>query len=251
MAKEPTEEAKCFTIDRAIFREMLRKTSYAAGTDETRRILTGVLLQFNDGKLTMVATDGKRLSLVEQEVEFSPANACEMILPSKTVSELLRLLSGEGPMQIYSQGTQIVCDCGMFRFYSKLIEGTYAKYQSVIPASCDERIAINREDFMTSLQRVSIMSNDKAHAIRLSFADGTLTLSASNSDAGEASDVLPIKYSGRALMSTYNPSYIMDCLRTLDSEEIIFETSEGHTPAVIKCAGVPFLYVIMPMRVPA
>ena len=78
--REPAEEAKCFTLDRAIFREMLRKTAYAAGTDETRRILTGVLLQFADGKLTMVATDGKRLALVEQELEFPPESACEMIV---------------------------------------------------------------------------------------------------------------------------------------------------------------------------
>ncbi len=250
VAKEPEEYARCFTIDRAIFREMLRKTSYAAGTDETRRILTGVLLQFAEGKLTMVATDGKRLSLVEQEVEFPPENGCEMILPQKTVAELMRLLSGEGAMQIYSQTGQIVCDCGNFRFYSKLIEGTYAKYQSVIPSSCDERVSILRDEFMASLQRVAIMSNDKAHAVRLSFGDGALTLSASNSESGEASDVMPIKYSGRSLSSTYNPSYIMDCLRNLDTEEIVFELSEGHTPAVIKCAGVPFLYVIMPMRVP-
>ncbi len=250
VAKEPTSDAKCFTIDRALFREMLRKTSYAAGTDETRRILTGVLLQFADGKLTMVATDGKRLSLVEQEIEFPPENGCEMILPPKTVVELMRLLNGEGPLTIYSQMGQIVCDCGSFRFYSKLIEGVYAKYQSVIPTSCDERVSINRDEFMVSLQRVAIMSNDKAHAVRLSFADGTLTLSASNSESGEANAVMPIKYSGRALSSTYNPSYIMDCLKNLDTEEILFETSEGHTPAVIKCDGVPFLYVIMPMRVP-
>ncbi len=250
VTKEPAEDAKCFTIDRAIFREMLRKTSYAAGTDETRRVLTGVLLQFADSKLTMVATDGKRLSLVEQEIEFPVENGCEMILPPKTVSELMRLLNGEGAVHIYSQTGQIICDCGNFRFYSKLIDGVYAKYQSVIPTSCDERVTINRDEFMTSLQRVSIMSNDKAHAVRLTFGDGALTLAASNSESGEASDVLPIKYTGRVLTSTYNPSYIMDCLRTLDADEIIFETSEGHTPAVIKCSGIPFLYVIMPMRVP-
>ncbi len=248
--KEPSEEAKCFTVDRAVFREMLRKTSYAAGTDETRRILTGVLMQFSDAKLTMVATDGKRLALVEQELEFPPESACEMILPPKAVAELMRLLGGsEGAMKIYGQAGQVMFDCGTFRFYSKLIEGVYAKYQSVIPTSCDERVTVNRDELIASIQRVAIMSNDKSHAVRLKFAEGALTLSASNSEAGEASDVLPIKYSGRELVAAYNPSYVMDCLRNLDTEEVTFEMSEGHSPAVIKC-GIPFLYVIMPLRIP-
>ena len=247
---EPSEEAKSFNIDRAVFREMLRKTSYAAGTDETRRLLTGVLLKFADEKLTMVATDGKRLALVENETEFVPENACSMILPPKAVNELMRLLNGEGSMTIFSQSNQVVFDCGAFRLYSKLIEGTYARYESVIPTACDERVSVNREELISSIQRVSIMSNERAHAVRMIFSEGSLTLSASNTEAGEASDVMPIKYSGRPLTATYNPGYVMDCLRNLDADEVIFELSEGHSPAVIKCSGIPFLYVIMPLRIP-
>ncbi len=248
--KEPDEAAKCFTIDKGIFREMLRKTSYATGTDETRRTMTGVCLQFNEGKLTMVATDGKRLSLVEQEVEFPPENGCEMILPQKTVAGLSRLLNSDGAMQIYSHSGQIVCDCGAFRFYSKLIEGLYPKYQTVIPTSCEERVSILREELAASIQRVSIMVNDKANWVRLSFADGALSLSATNTEAGEASDVLPIKYSGVALSATYNPSFLMDCLRNLDGEEVVFEVGSANSPMVIKSPGVPFLAVVMPLRIP-
>ncbi len=248
--KEPGEDAKCFSVDKSIFREMLRKTSYATGTDETRRTMTGVCLQFNDAKLTMVATDGKRLSLVEQEVEFPPENNCEMILPQKTVAGLSRLLNSDGAMQIYSHVGQIVCDCGAFRFYSKLIEGVYPKYQAVIPTTCEERVSILREELTSSIQRVSIMLNDKSSAVRFSFADGALTLSANNSEAGEATDVLPVKYSGVALAATYNPSYLLDCLRCLDGEEVIFELGSGNTPLVIKSPGVPFLAVVMPLRIP-
>lgn len=247
---EVGEGAKAFTMERALFREMLRKTSYAAGTDETRRMLTGVLMSFAEGKLTMVATDGKRLALVEQELEFPADAGCDLILPPKAVSELMRLISTEGPMTIYAQQNQISVDCGTFRFYTKLIEGAYARYQSVIPTSCDERVTINREELIASIQRVAIMSNDKTLAVRMAFGEGTLTLSANSADAGEASDVLPIKYAGRPLVTTYNPTYIMDCLRSLDTEEeVTFELSEGHAPAVIKC-GIPFLYVIMPLRIP-
>lgn len=249
--REPEGETHCFTIERALFREMLRKTSYAAGTDETRRTLTGVLLEFNDGKLTMVATDGKRLALVEQELEFPPESNCSMILPPKAVAELSRLLAGEGPMKIYGQAGQIVFDCGNFRFYSKLIEGAYARYQAVIPTACEERVTVMREELMTSIQRVAIMSNDKMHAVKLTFTEGALTLTASNAESGEASDVLPIKYTGRELSSTYNPTYIMDCLRALDSEEVTFELGQdGFSPSVIKSPNIPFLYVIMPLRIP-
>lgn len=247
--KEPSEN-NVFTIDRAIFREMLRKTSYAASTDETRRVLTGVCLRFRDNKLTMVATDGKRLSLVEQEIEFPAESACEMILPPKAVAELSRLLGGEGTMKIVGQPGQIMFDCGTFRFYSKLIEGVYVSYEAVIPASCDERVTVNRNELISAIQRVAIMSNDKSHAVRLAFSDGSLTLSANNTEAGEASDVLPIKYAGRALSANYNPTYIMDCIRNLDTEEITFELNEGTGPAVLKSDGVPFLCVVMPLRIP-
>lgn len=248
--KEPDETNRIFTIDRATFREMLRKTAYAASTDETRRVLTGVCLRFRDNKLTMVATDGKRLSLVEQEMEFPEDSACEMILPPKAVAELSRLLGGEGSMRIVGQAGQIMFDCDSFRFYSKLIEGVYVAYESVIPTSCDERVTVDRNELMSSIQRVAIMSNDKSHAVRLSFADGTLTLLANNTESGEASDVLPIKYAGRALSANYNPNYIMDCIRNLDTDDIIFELNEGTGPAVLKSTGVPFLCVIMPLRIP-
>lgn len=247
---EPGEDAKTFTIDRAVFREMLRKIAYAKGSDETRRVLTGVLLQFADGKLTMVATDGRRMALVEQELEFAPDSACEAILPPKAAGELARLLVGEGPMKIHVQPKQIVFDSGNTRLHSKLIDGVFVRYQAIIPTTCDERVAVNREELLTALQRVSVVANDRSHAVRLSFEDGVLTFSANNVDAGEASDVLPIKYSGRPLAVTYNTSFLVDCLRNLDTDEVIFELSEGHTPTVLKCENVPFLYIIMPLRLP-
>jgi len=248
--REPDEDSKSFTIDRAVFREMLRKTAYAVGTDETRRILTGLLLRFADAKLTVVATDGKRLALVEQEVEFPVDNSCEMILPSKAVQLLQRLLTGDGPMTIYGQTNQIVFDCGTFRFYSKLIEGVYAKYQSVIPTKCDESITVNRKELMDAISCVDIMSGDKIRAVRLSFSEGALNLSASNVESGEANAVLPIKYSGRALAASYNPAYIKDCLGALDTDTVTFEISEGYTSAKILSEKIPFIYVIMPLRIP-
>jgi DNA polymerase-3 subunit beta len=247
---EPQEETYSFTMDRAMFREMLRKTSYAASTDETRRMFTGVFLKFENSKLTMVATDSKRLALVEQEIEFPADVNCEMILPPKAVSELTRLLSGEGPMTIYAQKGKFMIECDALRFYSKLIDGVYAKYQSVIPTMCEERVSVNREELISAIQRVAIMSNNKILAVRMSWNEGALNLMSSNIETGEANDVIPIKYTGENFCATYNPTYIIECLKNLDTEEVIFELSKGHSPTVIKCEEIPFLYVIMPLRLP-
>lgn len=245
---EPAADARSFTIDQGIFKEMLRKTSYATSKDETRKVLTGVLMQFNDAKLTMVATDGKRLALVEQELEFPPEDACEMVLPPKTVSELLRLLGSEGPLKIYKQPTQAVFACDAFELSSKLIDGIYAKYQQVIPTKCDERVTIERELLNSALGRVSLMAAEKTGGAKLTFAENQLTIMVQSSDVGEARETIAVKYSGPEMQALYNPTFITECLNSLDTDEVVFELSEGHSPAVIKSNDLPFLYVLMPLR---
>ncbi|MDD4017792.1 MAG: DNA polymerase III subunit beta, partial [Kiritimatiellae bacterium] len=142
----PATEGKfCYRIDQGAFREMLRKTCYAVSQDETRRVLNGVLLALKENKLTMVATDGRRLALVEHEIEFPPEAEVEMILPTKAVSELMRILSNDGDLKIYAQKNQVVFELGDTVLSSKLIDGVYPNYRQVIPSACDERVVIERE----------------------------------------------------------------------------------------------------------
>lgn len=237
-----------FALDQGIFREMLKKTYYAASTDETRRILTGVLLSFRDGKLTLVATDGRRLALVENELEFHEDDACDIVLPPRAVGELLRLLQAEGPMRIYRQANQVLFMFDNSVFSSKLIEGVYPNYRQVIPNGCDEHITIERELLLGALRRVSLVATDKSNSARLTFADNQLTVVTNTPDVGEARETLPIKYAGKSISVIFNPEYIMDCLKNLDTDEIFFELSEGHCPAIIKC-DLPFIYVLMPLRI--
>ena len=141
----PAADGKfCYRIDQGVFREMLRKTSYAASLDETRRVLNGVFLAFKENKLTMVATDGRRLALVEHEIEFPPEAETEMILPTKAVSELMRILGNDGDLKIYAQKNQVVFELGATLLSSKLIDGVYPNYRQVIPSACDERVTIER-----------------------------------------------------------------------------------------------------------
>ena len=239
-----------FRIDSGVFREMLRKTSYAVSTDETRRILTGVLLSFRDGKLTVVATDGRRLALVEHEVEFPPEMERDIVRPPKSVNELMHVLVDEGELKIYAQGTQAVFEFGDTVVSTKLIDGTYPNYRQVIPADYEERVTIGREELLTALRRVCVVTTDKSNATKLTFADNMLTIVTQTPEVGEARETIPVKYAGAETTVTFNPEYIMDPLRNLDTDEIYFDLGKGHAPAMIKC-DIPFLYVLMPLRIGA
>ena len=239
-----------FRIDSGVFLEMLRKTSYAVSTDETRRVLTGVLLSFRDGKLTTVATDGRRLALVEHEIEFPPETERDIVLPAKSVAELMHVLRDEGDLRIYTQKTQAVFELGDTMLSTKLIDGAYPNYRQVIPANFDERVVISREELLQALRRVSVVTTDKSNATTLTFAENILTIVTKTPEVGEARETIPVKYTGAEITVTFNPEYVMDPLRNLDTDEVYFDLSNGHSPATIKCE-LPFLYVLMPLRVGA
>ena len=239
-----------FRIDSGVLREMLRKTSYAVSLDETRRVMNGVLLSFRDGKLTTVATDARRLALVEHEIEFPPETERDIVLPSKGVGELMRVLGDEGDLRIFTQKTQAVFQHGDTMISTKLIDGTYPNYRQVIPSKFDERIVISREELLTALRRVSVVTTDKSNATELTFCDNMLTIVTRTPEVGEARETVPVKYIGKKIAVTFNPEYVMDPLRNLDTDEVYFDLSNGHSPAMIKCE-LPFLYVLMPLRVGA
>ncbi len=242
------EGENSYLMDQGVFREMLKKTAYAASTDETRFTLNGVLMSFKDGKLTTAATDGRRLALVENEVEFPSEAEADMILPSKAVTELLHILTEGGMLRIYPKKNQIVFMMDDTVLSSKLIEGTYPNFRQVVPAHCEERITIEREALLTALRRASLIIADKASATRLTFADNSLVIVTATPDVGESREKIPIKYSGTPISVAFNPDYMMDPLKSLTNDEIFIELTDNLSPAVIKC-DLPFLYVLMPMRV--
>lgn len=241
------DSSVCFTLPASVFREMLRKTSYAVSEDESRHVLTGLLLSFKDGKLTIVATDGRRLAMVEQEVEFPPEIETDMILPSKTVNELTRLLKDDGDLKIYNQAGQAIFQYGNTMLVSKLIDGTFPNYRQVIPSTFDERIEVAREDLLYAIRRVSVISDDKTVSTNFAFSNGELVITMQN-EGGESRETVPIKYVGKDLAFTFNPEYVMAPLRNIDTDLIYIELSGGHGPATFKC-DIPFLYVLMPLRV--
>lgn len=241
-------DAFVYTLEKEKFKEMLRKVSYAASQDDTRRTLKGVLMSFKDSKLTMVATDGRRLAMIVEEVEFPKDAEKDIVLPSKTVCELQRSLNGEGTLSLIVQKSQICFKMEELMIYSKLIEEQYPNYQQVIPKDTSEHIKIDRQLLLDALDRASVMTMDEAHSTKLIFESGKLTVTSAASDIGEAKDVVAIKYAGEKMEIMFNPSYVMDPLKAIVEDEVTLNLNDGHSPGVITCS-TNFLYVLMPLRI--
>ena len=242
------DNAFAYTLPQATLREMLRKTSYAVSQDETRKTLKGVLMSFKDGKLTMVATDGRRLALVEHEIDFPATAERDIILPSKVVAELQRSLSGDGDVKVTIEKSQVSFNLGDTQIYSKLLDEIYPNYRQVIPPSSREKIEVDRKLLLDAIDRASVMTMEESSSVRLTFDDNQLLVSSVAADIGEAKDVVPIKYGGEKIEIVFNPAYVKDPLKAIDEDEVSIELNNGSSPAIIRCS-VPFLYVMMPLRI--
>jgi len=242
-----TDDAMVYKLAQKDFRHMLRKTSYAMSSDESRYVLNGELLSFKESKLTIVATDGRRLALYENEVDFPKSNETEVILPSKAVGELVRILSDEGDIEISIAENHIAFGVGKTFLVSKLIEGNYPNYRQVIPQETKERVTIEREIFMASLKRVALLSSEKSNSVKVTMLSNEIEISANSPDVGEAKETIPAQYKGKEFSIAFNPDYLADPLKNLDTDQVFLDLTDELSPGVVRING-PFLYVIMPMR---
>jgi DNA polymerase-3 subunit beta len=233
-------------------RGMLRKTSFAISTDETRYVLNGIFFVLKEHKFTMVATDGRRLALVGEDLDIDSASEGQFIVPTKAVNELNRLLQTTGEAKICFAESQVAFrlkDDGGFSVLitSRLVDGTYPNYQQVIPGGSKERIAFIREELLHALRRAELMTSEKSNSVKLSFTKNNLAITANTPEVGEARESIAINYRGQDFAIAFNPVYLMDPLKALDDDEIFLELTDELSPGVMKTNG-PFLYVIMPMR---
>jgi DNA polymerase-3 subunit beta len=241
------EGEKAIVLEQASVRDLLKKTAYAVSTDETRFVLTGVLMSLKTDKLTVVATDGRRLALAEADVTVPKGAEAEFIVPTKAVIELQRQLGDQGELKLTMGGNQIIMDMSQTYLVSKLIEGTYPNYRQVIPTEAKERVTLDREPLLGALHRASILASEKTQSVKMRFAKNTLTITATTPEVGEAKETVPINYKGKEISIAFNPTYLMDPLRNLDADQVILEMTDELSPGVLKI-NAPFLYVLMPMR---
>ena len=242
-----TENPLTFKLTQAKLRDMLRKTSYAAATDNSKPLLTGILFNFEAGKLNVVATDGRRLAFYETEVEFPDENKKDAVISQRTADQL-KALGDKGDVTIKFTGTQISFEFDDIFLSAKLLSGSYPNYRQVLLHNCANVITMNREELLAVLRRINASTTSTTNAMRLNFDNNILTITASSPEFGEAQDTVAIKYEGPPLSVIFNPEFMMDPLKNLTSDEIQIELNNSTSPGLIK-SDIPFLYVIMPLRV--
>jgi DNA polymerase-3 subunit beta len=250
-------DEKSFTLEQAELTAMLKSVAYAQSTDETRYILNGVYFNFRDGKLSLVATDGRRLALVSKELEVPATSAGAIILPAKTVSELARMLDKGEKLKISFNDRRAAFQINTDKdasgltdsiyLYSKVVEGNYPNYQQVIPKETHQRIKLERELFLQCIHRAALVCSEKSNSVKLKLTSNLLEITAQSPDFGEAHESMAIGYSGPDLQVAFNPAFVMDPLKALTKDEVFFELKDEVSPGVFKTLD-SFICVIMPVR---
>jgi DNA polymerase-3 subunit beta len=249
----PLEEKRCFTMTQGELKAGLHKTSYAISLDESRHMLNGVLFSFKEGRLTLVATDGRRLALADTElgeIKYPSDHECDFIVPTKAINELQRLLDDEKELRLHVGENRVSFDLESSLLTTKLVDGKYPNYRQVIPTETNERVVLEREAFFQSVRRVALLSNDKSGSICLNFSQNNLDITSNTPEIGEAKESLAVAYKGANLSISFNPDFLMDPLKNLSDDTIVLELIDEMSPGVFKINSAQrFLYVLMPIRV--
>jgi DNA polymerase-3 subunit beta len=232
---------------------MIRKTTFACSTDETRPALNGVLWQTQGERMQMVATDGHRLSKVAVDNTKLKGLNEDIIIPPKVLNLVPRFLESEDDeVGVIFGENNIIFNLRHTVLTSRLIEGPYPNFEQVIPVKNDKRVVIGKGDLAGAVRRVSILSNALTHQVKFSMEKGQVSLSTSNADVGgEGQEVIECDYQGEAIEIGYNATYVLDILSKIDEDEVIFELSTAVAAGVVYGIETPkddFLCLIMPLR---
>jgi DNA polymerase-3 subunit beta len=228
--------------------EALQRTFYAASDDDSRFALKGVLFSFKANKLTVVATDGRRLAMAIIEVEFPVSYETEFIVPIKAVNELMRLLGDDGELKLYIAEGQNAVDLEGVMLVSKLIAASFPNYHQVIPTQASSSIQLKRETFQAAVLRASLLANAKSRSVKLMFSRVNVDIVAVTPDVGEARESVTLKYEGAKRTVAFNPDYLVAPLKSLSPDDVLLDLTEDTSPGVIRTNNT-FLYVLMPLRV--
>lgn len=233
-------------LDQDVVKEMLELTYFAASTDETRYILNGILVEIKDKVIKLVATDGRRLAIIKKNLDTPIAKEISMILPIKAVQELNRNLGQEGKLLFFVTDNQAMFKIGPTCIISRLIEGEFPDYNQVIPAPTENKVKINRQEFLLALRRASLLSTPDYQAVKLEIFKNKMVISKSTPDVGESREECAVEYSGKELIIGFNPYYLIDALKNLKSEVIPLEITDSEKPGVIRIQD--YIYIVLPMR---
>lgn len=248
-----------FTLPQDDVLGMLRSVSYAQSSDESRYILNGVFFNFAEDKLTMVATDGRRLAMMGFDVPVADGQAGHLILPAKTVSELERLLGQGNSVKISFSDRQVAFEIDLddsskdnglvdnLYLVSKTVEGRYPDYQQVIPKETEHRIRVERELLHECVHRAALVISEKSNSVKMKISPNLLEISGRSAEFGESHESMAIKYDGPEVQIAFNPQFLVDPLKAVPQDEVYLEFKDELSPGVFKTLE-NFLCVVMPLR---
>jgi DNA polymerase III subunit beta len=240
------DEGTLHAIEREALVETIARVGRSASRDESRPVLTGILVRFEPGKIVMAATDSYRLAVKETSVEGSLPDL-EAIIPARALQELTRIAGGADDVQLGVQENHVVFSADGTLLTTRRIDGQFPNYRQLLPEQFEHEVVLPREEALDVVRRVSLMAQRNS-PLRLRFADGELTVSAVTQDVGEARESLPAPYNGDAMEIGFNAEFLRDGLESVESDSITFKLISPLRPAVLEGEGDDYVYLIMPIR---
>jgi DNA polymerase-3 subunit beta len=238
-----------FTLEKDAFLETIHRVAPSASKDETRPVLTGVLIHVTKNSVKMVATDSYRLSVKETAIVTSIADRIEAIIPARSLMELARVGSASAAdhISVVPNENQVQFDVGGVLLISRLIDGQFPNYRQLLPERFESEIEVDREELMDVVRRVGLLAQRNA-PLRLRFADNSLTVAAESQDVGKARESLPVRYDGEELEIGFNPEFLYEGLAAVSGPRALVQLISPLRPAMLKGDDADFVYLIMPIR---
>ncbi len=232
--------------------EGIEQTLFATAKESTRYALNGVLWEVKGKKLSMVATDGRRLAKTRLNLITAPANDMpdrNIIIPAKTMALLPRIAGSEkDKVAVKITGNQIIISCKNVVISSNLVEGTFPKYEDIIPTDYDKKLVLSTESALSAVRRSALLTSEESRGVKLSIGKDSLVFSCRSPEAGDAQiNMKDVKYSGQPIEIGFNPQFIIDVLRVIKTESFELELGQPDRPGLVK-SGKDFLYVLMPIN---
>ena len=240
-------------LPRAAIRQMVAKTQFAITGEDTRFFLNGAKFILKPDSLTLVATDGHRLALVDVKHNLDVPGEVGVILPKKTLLELGKLVvEGDGDV-VFEQGeNHLFFDVDGRMLISRMIDGQFPAFERVIPKGNDKTIEFDRERLTSAVKRVALLSNERSRAVKFEVSKGKVEVTSSSSEFGEAREQLPVEFSGGEMAISFNAQYVLDFLNVVETDIVSLSLKDEVSQAVMKPVGADgydYTYVIMPMRI--
>jgi DNA polymerase III subunit beta len=239
--------AQTFAVERAAFLETIAKVSRAASRDESRPVLTGILVRFEGGKLVMAATDSYRLSVKETELSGAEAQELEAIVPARALTELSRIAQVTDEIHVGVQENHVVFGADGVWLTTRRIDGQFPNHKQLIPETFEHEVTLPREEFLDVVRRTSVLAQRNS-PLRLRFAEGEVTVSAQTQDIGEARETLPVGFSGEELEIGFNPEFLRDGIESVETDDVQLRLISPLRPGLIHSDEEAFSYLIMPIR---